>query len=111
MKFQLALLVGKLLRFVGKYFGKATNLPGEWALKLCPDLMGRFRFQGKVIAVTGSNGKTTTANMLAYILTDQGYKVANNAKGSNLTGGVATTLLAASNFSGVIDADFVVLEV
>lgn len=111
MKFQLALLVGKLLRFVGKYFGKATNLPGEWALKLCPDLMGRFRFQGKVIAVTGSNGKTTTANMLAYILADQGYKVANNAKGSNLTGGVATTLLTASSFSGVIDADFVVLEV
>lgn len=111
LKFRLALLVGKLVRFVGKFVGKATNLPGEIALKICPDLMGRFRFLGKVIAVTGSNGKTTTANMLAYILTEQGYTVANNAKGSNLTGGVATTLLAASGFGGVIKEDFVVLEV
>lgn len=111
MRFKLALLVGKLIHFLGKYVGKATNLPGEFAMKICPDMMGRFQFKGKVIAVTGSNGKTTTANMLAHILTDQGYKVANNAKGSNLTGGVATTLLTASSFGGVISEDFVVLEV
>lgn len=110
-RFQLALLVGKLLHFIGKRLGKATNLPGDIAMKLCPDMLGRFQFRGKVIAVTGSNGKTTTANMLAHILTDQGYRVANNAKGSNLTGGVATTLLAASHFGGVIKEDFVVLEV
>lgn len=111
MKFRFALLVGKLVHFAGKFVGKATNLPGEFALKICPDLMGRFRFLGKVIAVTGSNGKTTTANLLAHILTEQGFSVANNAKGSNLTGGVATTLLCASGFGGVIKQDFVVLEV
>lgn len=111
MRFQLALLAGKLIHFFGKYIGKATNLPGEIALKICPDLMGRFRFRGKVIAVTGSNGKTTTANMLAHVLADCGYSVTNNAKGSNLTGGVATTLLCAAGFSGEIKHDFVVLEV
>lgn len=111
MRFKLALLIGKFIRFIGKYTGKATNLPGDIALKLCPDLMGHFRFRGKVIAVTGSNGKTTTANMLAYALADLGYSVANNAKGSNLTGGVATTLLSAARFSGEITEDFVVLEV
>ncbi len=111
MRFILALLCGKLLHFFGKFVGKATNMPGQWALKLCPDLLGRFRFSGKVIAVTGSNGKTTTANMLAKVLSDCGYSVANNAKGSNLTGGVATTLLTASDFKGRIQEDFVVLEV
>ncbi len=111
MRFFFALAAGKLLHFLGRFVGKATNLPGEWALKLCPSLLGRFRFSGKVIAVTGSNGKTTTANMLARVLSDCGYKVANNAKGSNLTGGVATTLLTASNFRGEITEDFVVLEV
>ncbi len=111
MGFFLALLAGKLLRFAGKFLGKATNLPGKVALKLCPDLLGRFRFSGKVIAVTGSNGKTTTANMLAQALTDCGYRVTNNAKGSNLLGGVATTLLTASSFGGKITKDFVVLEV
>lgn len=111
MKFWLALLVGKLLHLLGKPMGKATNLPGTVALKLCPDLFARFRFRGRVLAVTGSNGKTTTANAVAHILSASGYTVANNAKGSNLTGGVATTLLCASRLNGVVPHDFVVLEV
>ena len=111
LRFTLALLAGKLLRVVGKPFGKATNLPGSVALKLCPDLFSRFRFRGRVLAVTGSNGKTTTANAVAHILTGAGYTVANNAKGSNLTGGVATTLLGVSSLRGVVPQDFVVLEV
>lgn len=111
MKFKLALLVGRLIYYFGKYVGKGTNLPGEIALKICPELLGRFSFSGKIIAVTGSNGKTTTANMLAYVLAQLGHTVANNAKGSNLTGGVATTLLLASDFEGKIPHDFVVLEV
>ncbi|MEG2851943.1 MAG: DUF1727 domain-containing protein, partial [Hydrogenoanaerobacterium sp.] len=93
LRFKLALALGKLIHFFGKFVGKATNLPGDFAMKLCPQFLGQFSFKGKVIAVTGSNGKTTTANMLAFILTQQGYSVANNAKGSNLTGGIATTLL------------------
>ncbi|MEG1429134.1 MAG: MurT ligase domain-containing protein [Hydrogenoanaerobacterium sp.] len=111
LRFKLALALGKLIHFFGKFVGKATNLPGDFAMKLCPQFLGQFSFKGKVIAVTGSNGKTTTANMLAFILTQQGYSVANNAKGSNLTGGIATTLLTSSHFSGAIDEDFVVLEV
>lgn len=111
MRQTLAIIVGKILHFVGKPFGKSTNLPGEIALKICPDLISKFRIKGRVLAVTGSNGKTTTANMVAHILKTCGYSVANNAKGSNLTGGVATTLITSSNLSGYIDRDYVVLEV
>lgn len=111
LRFKIALALGKIIYFIGSRLGKATNLPGDFALRLCPDMLGRFTFKGKVIAVTGSNGKTTTANMLAFVLAEQGHTVANNAKGSNLTGGVATTLLASAHFSGAIDEDFVVLEV
>lgn len=111
MRMLLALVVGKLLYLLGKPFGKATNLPGEIALKLCPDLLGRLRFKGKVLAVTGSNGKTTTANMVAHILKESGCSVTNNAKGSNLLGGVATTLLGSADFHGVVPEDYVVLEV
>lgn len=111
MKRIIAILVGKILHFIGKPLGKSTNLPGEIALKICPNLISTFKIRGKVLAVTGSNGKTTTANMVAHILKSCGYSVANNAKGSNLTGGVATTLITSSNISGYIDRDFVVLEV
>lgn len=111
MKFCFALLIGKLLHLIGKPFGKSTNIPGEVALKICPNLFGKFKFKGKILAITGSNGKTTTANMVAHILKAGGYSVINNAKGSNLTGGVATTLITGSRLNGQIDADFVVLEV
>ena len=111
MKFKIALILGKILYLIGKPFGKSTNLPGEIALKICPSLFSQFKFSGKVLAVTGSNGKTTTANTVAHILSECGYCVINNAKGSNLTGGVATTLITNSNFSGNVSADFVVLEV
>ena len=110
MRFFLASVIGKLTALVGRPFGRSTNLPGELALKLCPDLFSHFTFTGTVIAVTGSNGKTTTANMIASILSSQGKRVVNNAKGSNLTGGVATTLLCAAK-RGAVRADYVVLEV
>lgn len=110
MRFRLACLVGKLAAAIGRPFGRSTNLPGELALKLCPDLFSHFKFEGKIIAVTGSNGKTTTANMIASMLTSAGKSVIGNAKGSNLTGGVATTLLCAAK-KGVISADYTVLEV
>ena len=111
MRFILAVLLAKLVCFVGKPFGKATNLPGELALKVCPKLFKSFKFKGKILAVTGSNGKTSTANLVAHILSQDGKSVINNAKGSNLTGGVATVLAQSCNLKGEIDADYVVLEV
>lgn len=111
LKFTIAHIAARMIYIVGKPLGKASNLPGEIALKIDKKLFSRFRFKGKILVVTGSNGKTSTANLVAYILTDNGYKVVNNAKGSNLTGGVATTLICNSRLNGYIDADYVVLEV
>ena len=111
MRFTLALLVGKALAALGKLTKRGTNAPGAVALKICPDLLAHFRFRGTILGVTGSNGKTSTSNMVAHILRENGKTVAHNAKGSNLLGGVATTLLTSSTLSGRIEEDFVVLEV
>lgn len=111
MRFAIAVLIGRVVRFAGRFLHRSTNLPGQVALKICPDLLGRLTFQGKVIAVTGSNGKTTTSNLIAHILRQNGYSVVNNTEGSNLTAGVATTLLCSCTLGGHVAADFVVLEV
>lgn len=111
MKFILASLLCKALTFAGRILGGGTDLPGQIALKLCPHAMKKLTFSGTVIAVTGSNGKTTTANLIAHILRQNNYTVINNTLGSNMTSGIASTLLNACTLSGKVKADYVILEV
>lgn len=111
MKFLLAVLLGKALRLAGRILGGGTDLPGKIVLKFYPHAMKKIRFTGKVLAITGSNGKTTTANVVAHVLRENGYKVVNNELGSNMTSGICTTLLENCSLGGKIDADYVVLEV
>jgi len=111
MRFALTALVCKALTLAGKLLGGGTDMPGRIALKIYPHAMKKLRFDGKVIAVTGSNGKTTTSNMTPHVLRQNGFNVINNALGSNMTSGIASTLLNASTLSGRVKADYVILEV
>ena len=110
MRLQLALAVGKIVTFVTGLFHRGTNLPGELALKICPTLFGQLKISGTVIAVTGSNGKTTTSQMISHILQTSGHQVISNSRGSNLSGGIATALLRHAGRKGQVSSDFFVLE-
>lgn len=61
---------------------------------LARDVVARVRAQGNltVIGITGSNGKTTTKNLLARILTDEGETVAPRASFNNEVGAPLTML-------------------
>lgn len=111
MKFMFISLLCKALSFAGRLLGGGTDLPGKIALKLYPHVMKHIKFQGKVLAVTGSNGKTTTSNVISHVLRQNGYTVVSNDLGSNMTSGIASTLLCACDLKGSIKADYVVLEV
>ena len=68
MKMLLAILLCKLGCAVGKLVGKGSSLPGKLALKVCPDILRRVQLPPRVIAFTGSTGKTSTVEMIAAIL-------------------------------------------
>ncbi len=106
----IVIIITKILAFIGRLIGKGTSLPGKIALKLCPDILSRITLPESVIAVTGSNGKTSTVEMIAYILDSVGKKVVYNKEGSNQIEGVATLLLSNSTLSGKVKGDAVVLE-
>ena len=110
MRMFLAILVCKLGRFVGKLVGKGSSMPGKFALKICPDILARVQLPEHIIAVTGSNGKTSTVEMIAAILRTGGKHVVYNEEGSNQIEGVTTLVLTHATFGGKVKADVLLIE-
>lgn len=110
MKKFFTILICKLLRFAGKLIGKGSSKPGQVALKLCPDILSRVQLPKYIIAVTGSNGKTSTVEMIAHILTQNGKSVAWNKEGSNQIEGVTTLVLGSSTLGGKVKSDILLIE-
>ena len=98
----------KLMRLMKR---NATNLPGEIMLIFYPDLLKHFDMPENVIAVTGTNGKTTVSNMIGNILIANGYDIINNSFGGNVDTGIASLLLDNCTLSGGFKKDTAVLEV
>ena len=73
----------------------AANLPGKIALKIDPSLLDELRSkctQGSVITV-GTNGKTSTNNLLADAFEAAGRTIICNRTGANLAAGISSALL------------------
>jgi UDP-N-acetylmuramyl tripeptide synthase len=109
-KLALARAAGALSRLRG---GGATSAPGKLLLRLEPDALGalasRLR-QGSVL-ISATNGKTTTAAMVASILERHGVEPVHNQAGANMAGGIASTLLAAARPHGLIAGELGLFEV
>lgn len=103
-------LVQKAHQILSRY-GRGGSLPGELALKMDPDFIGRFHMPETVVLVTGTNGKTTTSNLIAESLRAAGKTVLNNHRGDNLNVGIATLLASGSDENYYIKADAAVIEV
>ena len=84
--------------------GGGTSLPGLIAGGLDPRIVAHLSAQlrhGSVV-VTGTNGKTTTSGLLAYILKDAGLRVWRNREGANLLRGVTAALVIRSELNGML---------
>ncbi len=114
MRKLIAVWAGKLLTVAGKLIGrKSSASPGEYALRIYPDLVkGLNKHIKKGIIVTcGTNGKTTTNNLLCSALEAKGYKVLCNRLGANMLNGIATTMIHEMNIFGNFSADYACLEI
>ncbi len=111
LRFYFALFFAKGTALVLKLIRrKGTSMPGSWAIILCPDFLGRMPRPKTVIGITGTNGKTTVANMVEDVLSDRGYDFVCNRSGTNVNTGVASSLIANSTFFGKPKKDLAIFE-
>ena len=64
-----------------------------------------------LVGITGTNGKTTTNNMIYKILTDSGKTVVCNRLGANMIEGVIVAFINNCTLTGKLKADFACLEI
>ena len=112
VRFLAALWMAKLSKPALKITGHGgTNFPGELALKICPDFLAYVSKPEKIIAVTGTNGKTTCSNMIIDIMEMSGKKVLNNREGANINSGIATSLINGVSIFNKAKYDTAVFEI
>ena len=104
-KLRLARAAGAISRRSGR--GGGTTLPGRMLVRMAPDAIDRLAdgLDGGSIVVSSTNGKTTTAGMIAAILAAAGRTPVHNRAGSNMHWGVATALLEQSGDEGLFELD------
>lgn len=113
-RFWIALWAGKIiamgLLITGK---KGTTFPGKIANWIDPQIMRHLSaaYSDGVIIVTGTNGKTTTSNLLAGILREAGKSFAFNQAGANLVTGITGALIQNTRWCGLARTSLALLEV
>jgi UDP-N-acetylmuramyl tripeptide synthase len=93
--------------------GLGSNLPGRVARKFSKGVIGKLASQAKegTVAVTGTNGKSTTSGLLASIFKTAGLDIVHNYQGANLVTGITACLIDAAGWNGKIEADYCLFEI
>ena len=109
MRSLIAILAAKAALKVNRLTGTGgSSLPGMIAKRLDKDILRKLvinNFPKGIIVITGTNGKTTTASMVANVLEESGISFIHNRSGSNMERGLISTIVESSGLDGKILAD------
>jgi UDP-N-acetylmuramyl tripeptide synthase len=110
LKLAAARAAGAVSRRAGR---GGTSLPGKLLLRLAPGAVGQLaaRLPNGNAVISATNGKTTTAAMVASILERGGHTLVHNRAGANMAGGIAGTLLEAAGPKHTIGGDTGLFEI
>lgn len=109
---RLLILIGKIIvKLLQLMHRNAGNLPGIvlWHLSR-HKAVSMFKVDCPIIAVTGTNGKTSVTNCIAQLFERSGKKIIINKEGNNLDTGICSMLLKYCDMSGKVKADMLILE-
>lgn len=93
--------------------GGGSTVPGVVALRVDPGVLRKIsgRLALGSVAITGTNGKTTTTRMVGSILREAGIVAVNNSTGANLVTGVTAALVSDAGVTGRPESKIGLFEV
>ena len=109
-----AILSARVLSLACRLAGKqGVTMAGKLAMKIDPHILRDLSAQvrEKIFVVCGTNGKTTTNNLLCSAIEAEGKKVVCNHTGSNMLMGVAAAFVLSAKWTGKLDADYACIEI
>ena len=110
----IAIWAAKLCSTACRLAGKqGVTLAGKLARKIDPDILRELSLEvrEKIFVVCGTNGKTTTNNLLCSAIESEGMKLVCNHTGSNMLDGVTAAFVLAAKNNGHLDADYASIEI
>ena len=111
LKTIIAIIICKLLRAFSRLVHRGgTAMPGRIALKVCPELLSIVSKGVKTVAITGTNGKTTSSRMVEQAFLEQGKSYFANRSGANLISGITTEFVMNSSLTGKCRKEYAVIE-
>ena len=106
-----AIVLCKLLRWISRLLHRGgTAMPGRVAVKVCPNLLAILAKQVKTVAITGTNGKTTSSRMVEEAFQEAGLSFFANRSGANLISGITTEFVMNSTLTGRVKKEYAVIE-
>ena len=107
----LSLILCRTLRLLSRLLHRGgTAMPGRIALRIYPNLLAVLSKSVKVVAVTGTNGKTTSSRIIEEAFSEQKLSYFANRSGANLLSGITTEFVMNSTLLGKAKKEYAIIE-
>ncbi|GGB92339.1 MULTISPECIES: Mur ligase family protein [Staphylococcus] len=87
--------LAKLARQVSRAAGKkGTDLPGQVARKVDKNILRELASHvDEIVFISGTNGKTTTSNLIGHTLKENHIEIIHNNEGANMAAGITSAFI------------------
>jgi UDP-N-acetylmuramyl tripeptide synthase len=115
LRLTVAIIAARAAQYASRLTGRGggSTVPGVISRRVDPEVLARIssRLPRGAVALTGTNGKTTTTRMVYRIFDADGLRAVNNSTGANLVTGVTAAVVADARVSGDPKAEIGLFEI